>query len=906
MNTSKQWRKLDYIITLFFLFSFVKAEFVEINLKNNDFSETYHNQNEVLQFRILGISSPYIKISVEGKDNKINNHIISYYQKEDLKERKQLSQSLKDKTIMWLTQEQIKNDFYITVECAKKPCSFDININKKDKAELYLNEQYTYYVAEENKEMDFILKDSQKEYDEERRYYVAIWVRGNYEIESKLSGGEKEDFSSTRYSYYRVEYNDDFINSKFILNIKGEVGDLINVGLIFFSEDIDNHYEAKLKLENGEEVSGFLSNKLGHIFPYNNLDPNLNPNGYFYDINNKHINGAFNKDFQYYKIEANNDDIFYTLQHIFETEYDGQGNNKYSPLLNGIYNYKNIYEGTTIGLIPMKPEYDFNFLTYEIIPYLGDIDASIYECNNYPLCHINDEIIKKSKKIEKYMNYYYTFNNNEWEEDINPISKKQNMLLITCKKGLNIPNDRSLCSAYINMKTDKKFVNYTDFTKEKPPYHRFIRQNNEDKYFLQNSDNEIQLYIEEITGNISIEINGKKNNYQKYIEGNKYFYVIPNSIDANIIIKANENSFYSMNGNFNNKKEIFTIGYNYLMSINNNIQLSFYEDEEDEVDNVRNSKYIAFEKEIPHEFKSLLNYENKFIEDNDKDNTLDSYVGFYPLNCDIFVKIMWLNHTIMFNVQKEKFRKEIFVDFYNYKFEISKQNNGNPSESCLFYISSYLKNNNNNYGIILLNNTSQIIKEEKKLIPFSFPHTNLENNININFELLNEAEYKVRISINDSIVQNELINSKKTNIILVSDDIKKNCIDFKFICNIFLEVERENNQKESNFKINLTSLKGDKNKGDGENEKETEEEGKNNGKNNGKGNGEEDDDDDDNNNKLIIILSILGVGVVLIIIGAIIFYLKVYNKNKDLNNAINQISFKDDDDREGMGDTLLS
>ena len=31
---------------------------------------------------------------------------------------------------MWLTKDQIKKDFYITVECATKPFSFEINVNK--------------------------------------------------------------------------------------------------------------------------------------------------------------------------------------------------------------------------------------------------------------------------------------------------------------------------------------------------------------------------------------------------------------------------------------------------------------------------------------------------------------------------------------------------------------------------------------------------------------------------------------------------------------------------------------------------------------------------------------------------------------------------------------------------------
>ena len=529
MNAHIQTGKLKYILFFFLLFSFSKSDFQEIDLEKSDFSKTYNNQVEALKFKIKGNSSPYIKITAKGKIAGIKNHIISYYQDEDLKKRKQLSQSIKDTTIMWLTKDQIKKDFYITVECAIKPFSFEMNVNKKEKAELYLNEQYTYYVSKENKEMDFILKNSKIEYDENEEYYVAAWVRGNYEIETKISGGNTENHSSSQYSYYRIDFDDDFTNSKITLKIKGEVGNLINVGLIFFKECVDNHCRAQLKLENGEEVSGYLPLGVEHCFPYNSLDNVYIPLGSYYDFNNKHMSlplfsgGSLYSDEKSYCVESEKEDIFYSLQHLNNTSYDEQGNNKYSPLLNGVYNYQNIKERTAIGLIPMKPEDDFNFITYEIIPYMGNISISIYECDNYPLCNINIEI-NELKKIDHYRSYYYTtFSNKEWG-DITPISKKQKMLLITCINGIKNEYINNLCAVNINMKTDKKIVDFTDYTLMEPPYQRFIRKSNEDKYFIKRSNSPIHLYIEKIIGNFIIEINGKENNYKKYSEGNKYFF----------------------------------------------------------------------------------------------------------------------------------------------------------------------------------------------------------------------------------------------------------------------------------------------------------------------------------------------------------------------------------------------
>ena len=879
MNDHKKSIKLEYILFFIFLFSFAKSDlnFVEINLDNGDFSQTYNDQNEVKKFKIKSNQSPYLEIAVKGKNGRINNHIISYYQKEDLEERKQLSQSIKDTTIMWLTQGQIKKDFYITVECAKKEsCSFEMKINKKEKAELYLNEQYTYYITDENKEMDFILKNSLIEYEENNRYYVAVWVKSNKKIETKIiSGGKNENHSCETFSYYRVEFDDNFINSKYVLKIKGEIGNLINVGLIFFRECVDNHCSAQLRLEDGEEVSGYISNGLSHSFGYNDLDKSKFPLGEYYDFNNIHMRKGYTLRRDYYSqersyfIDSKDDDIFYSLQHINNTLYQGLGNNKYSPLLHGVYYNKDFHHSTTIGLIPMKLEDNFNYLTYEVIPSIGTISVSIAECNNYPLCDINEI---KSKKIDNYRNYYYTtYSRKEWGKDISPISKKQNMLLITCENGINNNILDNICSAYINMKTDKKAINYTDFTLKQPPYQRFIKKDNEDKYFLKPSKNPIHLYIEKITGDFSIVINGKDNKYKEYSKGNKNFFIIPENIDVNIKIKAKENSFYSINANFNNKKEYFSIGYNYLLNIENDIELKIGEYDEEEDD-----------EEFYNETLYKNAKEDKDANDNPNDNLydeediLDYFIGIYPINCDIKVQVL-LNNEIydQKDIKEDNFYQNILTEYRDYKFKLIKKES-KSSEKCLFYLTSYFKNiyNYNNY-ITLLNGISFTIdfKKENKLMKFSFPHTNLENDIKIDFNIIKEGKYKAKIKINEESIDEQINESKE--IKFKANDIKQKCKDFKSICYILLDIEAEDSQKESELKITLIS---------------------------------EEEDDDDDDKKLIIILSIIGVVIIAIIVGLIIYIIKTYKRNQGLNKAVNQISFKEDNDNdnnEGIVDTLL-
>jgi len=114
--------QLKNIILLFLLFSFVKLDLIKI--KNNYYTDSFKKD---VDLEIEGFKGSYLKIRVEGNDDEDEddniNHIISYYNDDSFNERKQLAQSLTKKTVMWLNSKQIKNDFYIGIECSTTPCS---------------------------------------------------------------------------------------------------------------------------------------------------------------------------------------------------------------------------------------------------------------------------------------------------------------------------------------------------------------------------------------------------------------------------------------------------------------------------------------------------------------------------------------------------------------------------------------------------------------------------------------------------------------------------------------------------------------------------------------------------------------------------------------------------------------
>ena len=61
---------------------------------------------------------------------------------------------------MWLTKEQIKNGFYLSVESEIEPIfyfSYYMNITLYNSIELILNKDYNFYITEENYLMNFFL-----------------------------------------------------------------------------------------------------------------------------------------------------------------------------------------------------------------------------------------------------------------------------------------------------------------------------------------------------------------------------------------------------------------------------------------------------------------------------------------------------------------------------------------------------------------------------------------------------------------------------------------------------------------------------------------------------------------------------------------------------------------------------
>lgn len=128
-----------------------------------------------------------------------------------------------------------------------------------------------------------------------------------------------------------------------------------------------------------------------------------------------------------------------------------QGNNKYSPQVLGIKHKRYIETGQSIGIIPMKPDDNFNFLTYSINANDRRVNLYMISCNTYPLCSLDPKKVTNKKQIRNYGAASITYSKKELPNNLSPISKTQEIILIECENDKNNNND---CNIELNIFTD--------------------------------------------------------------------------------------------------------------------------------------------------------------------------------------------------------------------------------------------------------------------------------------------------------------------------------------------------------------------------------------------------------------------------------------------------------------------
>ena len=299
------------------------------------------------------------------------------------------------------------------------------------------------------------------------------------------------------------------------------------------------------------------------------------------------------------------------------------------------------------------------------------------------------------------------------------------------------------------------------------PLFKYISKGNTNKYYFGNNTNNIYL-IEIFSGNISAEFKGST----KAISNKRFFNA---SNDNNLTIYGNEDSFYSIydysNKYINDNK--FIVGSNYFL-----------------------------------ELKSGENKTIKLLDCNYyRKNQTSYYLGIYSPEGDINLKFENpSNNQEIKQLKKNNYTQIILPSNLSYNFFLSNEIENINNIKVLLY------NFDQNYGISLTNGFLQpfLFNKDDTLI-FSYPHTEKDKYISINFQLKQKEKYIVKIRLNNNEYKihnnNEYnISSDNKNILIKPSDIQKGCGIFIHICKVLLVI-KSNSDNLSVLYISINTIK---------------------------------------------------------------------------------------------------
>ena len=184
------------IFIIHFLLSFLKAESIikinDIFLLNEETTIKVVNNTESY-FHVL-IKNPtnlsnYIQIMINEPNKNVipNNYIIAFYGEDSsFNNIKQVSNLISPKSYLYLNKNEIKKEFYFRAQNKYENKTFEVKIIPKSFCELYFNSStISYFVTEENKNTDFVIKS---DVNTKPIYfnYIQLWVHGNKGINVDL------------------------------------------------------------------------------------------------------------------------------------------------------------------------------------------------------------------------------------------------------------------------------------------------------------------------------------------------------------------------------------------------------------------------------------------------------------------------------------------------------------------------------------------------------------------------------------------------------------------------------------------------------------------------------------------------------------------------------------------------
>ena len=744
----------------------------EIISFNGSFSQNYENVEEkYFQIKITSENIPkYLKIKVnniiEGKNP---NYIMTFVKSlDESAEREQISSGEK-LSLMWLTKDQLdreKNLLYVT--CYTYPCNYNLNLESSDIINLNFNSQFNLYVTELNKNVEISFSPEEGSSDST---YVSIWGIGNKN--PKVEVQTTDDYQ--HYSKNNI-FKINSYNSTLTLKIQGEENDVINIGSSTFDANsinslINNSPEKKgfifRDYANQEEcytinidgykqnedyyISGLIYSKIAEIYYKNQnkeiIDETINVinNGSFIHIINP---SKENKKYICIRFPTKNadkysfDEIFYSMQLTDPKQSDSKI---------GLFSPQNIGE---IYPRMLKEEEIFIYtgipipehtkeISFSMISKFGLPDMYFDVCTNYPLCnnynYYNLYTLTDPISLNGQSSYSINLENSTIYSTMN---RNQYVLIVKCTKS-QIKNGLP-CGFNTVFSSNDNNINL----KEDELFSRFVKKGETNLYkidFTGHKDVK-RIFVDLIlfTGDLifnPIETNIKA---KKLYMANKIFYIIDiddkfTSKEINFKIIGSKNSYYSIKYNLLLDKDDSWItntiesGLSYLVTID--------PEGKDSSGEIKPYKYVKF--------SNLKIYEN-----------VPFLVNFNSLNCKLNVTAKRFNPDGSYYYEPIDSFDQYYQDIvfknkenvYEYMLTIKEMDSSvYNNKLCMVYASSIDLNKEKDFDerqiVISDNEPKQIVfKNDVQEIEYIYPHNNIKNDVIVQFNLLDIAQYSVEIS----------------------------------------------------------------------------------------------------------------------------------------------------------------
>ena len=801
----------------FLPFIFLSSLFFLINSENLTPNNSYLFKIEQKTQYILTIpkdNSKYVELIVKG--NKLStNFVVSIYPDSNMDKRIQLGQTISGETKLYLSLNQITGEnIYMDIECSDYTCNGEISNKFTTIINLEENKPFSYYVNEKNTEMEFSLKLQSS--------ISNVWARGQYDIETQLKASNK--IKSNKGNFYIINGSENSV----IMNVKGTPGDYINVGYVTYNSNLDSNSELQI---DSAPITAFLKKGTLNNICYNIQSINNNSNepvtgtgiiftkiAYFYSSETREENGeVFSSgiikniinnvnenskvcfkfpDSNIYPQFSEIDEIIFTYR-INKVTID----NNYilnEPQLNGIF-YPNVIKLGSKAVFISQKDGDFSIMSLNLMQVEGFPKMYVIECDNYPLCSFDDDILKngiRPRNINRFSSYRKNKTN---EYDDSPISRKQTLFVVECEKTETVSGDNPICSFNTLIYKEKGDIIDTIQLFEEHFFNQFAvnEQQHNYKIKISNETKIKKVFIDIMTyvGDVEVATNFPRNvQADTYIAINKIFIsakILENSVeDLNFIVTAKNNTYYTILVNFG-REEIEEDSF-----ITNKLQTGM-------------SYLVTIDPEKKDSYSlgnKIVKFKNEKIMDK-----LPFMVTFYSLNCELEISQIINEEN---NSDKEISLKPIenYVNFaydtldttsniynspsYDYLIKaIERDTSYYERNLCKLYASAIeLSFNHDQYmrDILIPDNTPQQVRfgTNIKHVSYGYIHVDHYNNdLLIKFNPKNIAEYSVTLYYEYeerekgafSIVANDMFY-------IENSEWKKRCRDPNRVCYIQIDI----------------------------------------------------------------------------------------------------------------------